>query len=119
MVERSSEALSIVLVDDDPQVLRSIRRLLEHAGHRVRTATSAAAALKMQISSDDVLITDRVMPRVGGVELLAKLRELAPDLRALLISGHGRGSMESMPGVGFLEKPFEADELIKELALLS
>ena len=118
MVKKATFARSIILVDDDIRVLRSLRRALESAGHRVRAANSAEAALKLHIADEDVLVADRVMPRCGGLSLLKQMRERHPALKAVLISGHGLGPENKPQGVSFLDKPFKAEALEQVLDAL-
>ncbi|BDG07891.1 EAL domain-containing response regulator [Anaeromyxobacter paludicola] len=77
----------VLLVDDDPLVLRGYRRILEQAGHTVETSLDGAQALALAARRPfDVALTDIAMPHMDGVELLRRLRALQPDLPVLLVT---------------------------------
>ena len=81
---------SVLVVDDDVEVGEVIRRVLERGGFLVRVVDSAAAAHAAVIESEpDVVITDVVMPRQNGVELIGALRAQNPRVRVVAISGGG------------------------------
>jgi signal transduction histidine kinase/ligand-binding sensor domain-containing protein/ActR/RegA family two-component response regulator len=108
----------LLLVEDEPQLLALAARTLRDRGYRVLTAGDGQEALdvlsdtKAQIA---LLVTDVVMPRIGGPELLVRLRQRQPGLRAVFISGYlpGAGSPRgALPaGAPLLPKPFTPDEL--------
>jgi PAS domain S-box-containing protein len=82
---------SILLVEDDPGVRQLATRLLARAGYDVRTAADAYEALTMAdaaCSGIDLVISDVVMPGMGGRELSLELRRRRPDLKLLFISGY-------------------------------
>jgi len=78
----------ILLVDDNANGLAARKSVLQELGHRVVTATSGADALE-QFSAEpfDLVVTDYKMPRMGGVELISRLRGQAPTLPIVLLSG--------------------------------
>ena len=81
---------NILVVDDEIEVGTAIRRVLERAGHIVSVAQSATAGLNMVVQqAPDVVITDIIMPKVHGVELIKILRERFPRIRVIAISGGG------------------------------
>lgn len=81
---------SILVVDDDVEVGEVLRRVLERGGFAVRVVNSAAAALAAVAASEpDVVITDVVMPRQNGVDLIGALRTQSPRIRIVAISGGG------------------------------
>lgn len=120
----ATDATTILLVEDDPPVRAVILKVLRRAGYRVLDAQDGEEAL--QRASDhalviDILLTDIVMPRLGGLELASRMRAGRPGLKVLFISGH----VEQRPsdaglgdGTRFLLKPFTSGDLIDELALL-
>lgn len=107
---------TVLLVEDE----RAIRQLLERAlvkrGYTVLAATDGKDALAVADEAQDrfdLLVSDVIMPRMGGPELVRRLRERLPGLRALLMSGY---TAEAVPDIGqldvaFLGKPFTPDEL--------
>jgi len=81
---------NILVVDDEVEVGAVIRRVLERAGHTVSVANNATAGLDAVVrQSPDVVITDVIMPKVNGVELIKVLRERYPGIRVIAISGGG------------------------------
>jgi len=112
----------ILLVEDEPSVRRLTRRVLERHGYRVLEAEDGEAALSLCSSAEveiDALVTDVVMPRVGGYELARLVRRDRPDVGLLFISGYpeprGRGALGPPRGAPVLQKPFSADALLAKL----
>ena len=115
----------ILLVDDDPNVRRTIRLMLECGGHMVlaaasgREALAALAALERPVQA---LITDQNMPEMSGSELVSILHERGIALPVLFISGQPlaelAGQEDAVPPRGFLAKPFTQAALLAELAAL-
>jgi CheY-like chemotaxis protein len=80
----------ILVVDDEIEVGTVIRRVLERAGYTVTVASNAAAGLDAAAEQrPDVVITDVIMPKVNGVELIKVLRGRYPRIRVIAISGGG------------------------------
>jgi len=113
---------TILLVEDEPAVAQLCERMLSAAGYRVRRASAAADALRLEASDPgaiDLLVTDVVMPGGSGAELAEALRLRRPGLRVLFISGYTddalamHGVLE--PGVDLLQKPFGAAELARRV----
>ncbi len=109
---------TVLVVEDDPSVRRATIRVLEAAGHTVLQATNGREAIQMAERNPgaiDVVVSDVIMPEVGGPELVRLMRQDQPDLKIILTSGYTR---EELPhgvgelGVTFLGKPFAADELV-------
>lgn len=81
---------TILVVDDEREVGAVIRRVLERAGFTVAVASNAADGLEaVAAQPPDVVITDVIMPKVHGVELIKTLRERYPRIRVIAISGGG------------------------------
>lgn len=108
----------VLVAEDEPAVRGLARRILERRGFRVLEAADGVEALEIaQLHHDriDLLLTDAIMPRLGGRDLARRLAEQRPDVRVLFMSGYAeseivhRGLLD--PGIAFLEKPFTADEL--------
>jgi two-component system, cell cycle sensor histidine kinase and response regulator CckA len=113
---------TLLLVEDEAAVRSSVRRLLEWHGYTVLEARNGMEALRLfQAHADaiDLVLTDVVMPEMGGHELVERLRAQRPDLRVLFMSGYAEraftsdGSMPS--GTGYLEKPFTVENLMRRL----
>lgn len=80
---------SLLLVDDEPSILSSLKRLLRREGYEILTAASGAEALDILATHPvDVIVSDHRMPGMSGVELLSAVRELYPDTRRIILSGY-------------------------------
>lgn len=107
----------ILVVDDDEGVRENLAELFDTVGFEVRTAANATEALaRLEESPVDVLLTDFRMPGPNGVELIATCRRRYPGLRAILMTAFGDSftEIESVRrgAVGYVNKPFEADEIV-------
>ena len=79
---------SVLVVDDEPSMCNLARDILTKYGYRVHTETSAEQALSyLQGHSVDILLSDIIMPKMNGYQLVAKVRALYPQIRCLLVSG--------------------------------
>jgi CheY-like chemotaxis protein len=113
---------TILVVEDEELVRRMIRRVLERYGYRILEAREGAEALAIaqRYEGDlDLVLTDLVMPRMGGIELAARLREERPEIRLLFMSGHayraGWAAADLPAGAAFLEKPFGPGEVTRKV----
>ncbi len=109
---------TVLLVEDDDAVRTITIIALENAGFRVLPADSAANAVTLarpQIAQIDLLITDVVMPRMGGRELATIIHSLKPDLPVLYISGYTEDAI-LQDGIrsAFLQKPFTPLSLVRK-----
>jgi DNA-binding response OmpR family regulator len=81
---------NILVVDDEVDIGEVVRRVLERAGYAVSVTHNATTALDAAAREPpDVVITDLIMPKVHGVELIRTLRESYPGIRVIAISGGG------------------------------
>lgn len=86
---RPDSGHTILVVDDQIDTLQSVQILLEHEGHRVRTATSGAEALELlQRTEVSVVIVDYFMPRMTGAELVERVRRIDPYVQIILQTGY-------------------------------
>src|SRR5689334_125488 len=78
----------ILLVDDNVSGSTARKTVLEELGHKIHVASSGADALE-QFSQHkfDLVVTDYKMPRMDGLELIARLRKQQPEIRIVLVSG--------------------------------
>ncbi len=108
---------TLLLVEDNELLLRAGRDLLESLGYRVLTATDGREALAAyeERGEVDLVITDVVMPEMGGKPLVRELRRMNPHLKALAITGYAADEVgEDLRAAGFLDvihKPFEIKAL--------
>ena len=119
-VPRGTE--TILLVEDEDAVRVIARRILEKSGYTVIEARHGVAALDVcreHCGSIDLLVTDVVMPEMGGPELAERLAEMCPDMRVLFMSGYAdrnliHGSGPTGP-VALIDKPFPPDGLARKV----
>jgi hypothetical protein len=111
---------TILLVEDEPAILETGRRILERYGYTVLTASDGEHALE-RIQTDgkeiDLVLTDVVMPRMGGRALYEAARELGHPIRFLFTSGYTERDMGDMlePHMPLVAKPWTADELLNRV----
>jgi len=104
------KAPEILLVDDNRQGLIARRSLLQELGCVVSTATNGDEALDLMSSRKfDVIVTDYKMPRMDGVELIKRIRAMAPAARVILLSGF-------VEPLGLTEETTGADVVIAKSA---
>jgi two-component system cell cycle sensor histidine kinase/response regulator CckA len=113
---------TVLLVEDEAAVREATKRMLRKYGFNVIEAKHGQDALLLwerEGKSVDVVLTDVVMPAMGGAELARTLRETNPRLRVVFMSGYTQGTLElsSMDEAAtrFLPKPFTADQLVGTL----
>lgn len=107
----------VLVVDDSALARRSSRRILENAGYEVVEADDGMSALEQYfVQKPAVVILDLVMKGMYGLDVLAKLREMDPEVRVVVVSADvqtsSRELVELGGGVGFLTKPVDADTLV-------
>ena len=118
--ENSRQASAILLIDDD-DVLRGLAaEFLSEAGYKVYEAPSAEEAFDLfSVNSQEIalVITDMGLPGMGGGELLLKIREVKPEVKAVAISGFGGEDMlrqiRASSAEMFIPKPFTREDLLK------
>jgi DNA-binding NtrC family response regulator len=106
----------ILIVDDEPIILRSCLRILRGDEFEIDTASDGLAALGLvNENAYDVLILDIKMPRMDGIEVLRRVKEVHPDIDVIMITGlHDIGTAVQAMKLGaldYLPKPFEPEEL--------
>jgi PAS domain S-box-containing protein len=113
---------TLLLVEDEAAVRSSARRLLERQGYTVLEARHGADALRIVEESGrriDLVVTDLVMPEMGGKELAERLRTHRPGLKVLFMSGFTEKAIAAggvmPPNTGFVEKPFTVEQLMRRL----
>jgi CheY-like chemotaxis protein len=79
----------ILMVDDNKNGLAARKAVLEELGHHIATANAPEDALELfHPGKFDVLVTDYKMPKMDGVELIRKIREIEPGIPAIILSGY-------------------------------
>jgi CheY-like chemotaxis protein len=113
---------TILLVEDEPSILRMTRMMLERKGYTVLTAASPSEAVekaKNHSGSIDLLMTDVVMPEMNGRDLAEEINSLYPGIRLLFMSGYTsnviahHGILDE--GVAFIQKPFSMADMAEKV----
>jgi len=110
----------ILVVDDDPYILNLLGIYISGFGHEFAAAKDGMEAMELlKKEAFDIIITDMVMPRMDGMELLKYTREYYPKTEVIVVTGHA-GSFSYMDviragAIDFISKPFTEDELEAKL----
>ena len=108
---------TVLFADDDPGVRKLGRLALESAGYTVLTANDGVAAAELAegfAGTIDMVVTDMVMPRLGGLGVVARARRRWPGLPALVVSGYPELPADA-PAVQVLRKPFTPAVLARKV----
>lgn len=109
---------TILLAEDDPMIRNLVSQTLEMQGYRVEMAEDGWEGIKVARTHKgriDMLLTDVVMPGMGGAELAIAMKELYPEVRIIYMSGYSRSQLddEGVPAdAALLEKPFTPDKVV-------
>jgi signal transduction histidine kinase len=116
--ESDGVSYRVLLVDDDAEVTAATVAMLEQLGHRVRVATSGAAALAIvdEKAKLDLIITDHAMAGMTGMELAERIRRIHPELPIVLATGYADVSIGDNLDVARLDKPYRLDRLAAAIA---
>ncbi|PRP90391.1 protein kinase domain-containing protein [Enhygromyxa salina] len=114
---------TVLVVEDEAPVRRTVEQILALSGYAVHTAEDGEASLELfhaHAGTIDLVLTDFVMPRLGGLDLATKLRALQPDIKILFMSGFTAGQLaqdkiEALGGIELIEKPFRAAALLERV----
>lgn len=118
---RAAAGGTALVVDDEGAVRRFVVRVLEREGFAVLEASDGAEALELVragTASIEVVISDIVMPRLNGVELMQALGSSHPDIPVILMSGYATAALTDL-GIAapcsILPKPFPPERLLEEV----
>jgi two-component system chemotaxis response regulator CheY len=111
----------ILVVDDSGFARRSLRQIFEQAGYSVEEAKDGNEALERYfLKKPDLVLLDLVMEGLNGLEVLAKLRELDPEVKAVLatadIQTSTRLEAQTAGATGLILKPFNREEVLKTVS---
>jgi len=120
-VAQSTAAHRVLLVDDEPELLRALERLLRRAGYEVQSCSDGTSAVERLEHDDfDVVISDIAMPNMDGIQLLRSIREHDLDIPVILITGAPavQSAIDALEYGAFkyLVKPIESAPLLKTVA---
>lgn len=108
----------VLVVDDSSLARRTSRHILESEGYHVLEAPDGLAALeRYYLEKPDLVLLDLVMKGMYGLDVLAKLREMDPDVRVIVISADIQDSshelVQQAGGRAFINKPIDRAELVR------
>jgi PAS domain S-box-containing protein len=113
---------TVLIVEDDDSLRKLAQKSLQPHGYRVLVAENGEDALRISKEHEgpiDLLITDVVMPKMGGKEVAERLQPLYPRMKAIYMSGYTDGTIVNhgvlAPGLNFLEKPFSPKGLARKV----
>jgi CheY-like chemotaxis protein len=121
-ISRTRGTETVLLVEDEAAVRRIVAEMLSRLGYTILEATDSRSAQRFVMEHEkpiQLLLTDVVMPEVGGPELARRLRTMRTDLKVLFMSGYAdeavvqQGVLE--PGSAYLQKPFTLNVLSAKL----
>lgn len=111
--------ITILLVDDEPNILQALQRLMRRETFRIVTATSGEDALNLlaRLSNVALIVSDQRMPQMNGAELLKRSRDLAPEAIRILLTGYSDlgDAVDAVNQGGisrYLSKPWDDTELL-------
>jgi DNA-binding response OmpR family regulator len=114
---------SILIIDDEPNIRRSLGLILQRAGYAVTTASDAAEALHvLQVGAYDLTFLDIKLPDQNGIQLLPQLRELYPEMPVLILTAHA--SLDTAIGAvrlgarDYLLKPIDPENILERVESL-
>ena len=107
---------TVLLVEDEAAVLKIGKAMLKHLGYRVLTATDGEEALEVYVEHKDqiaLVLSDMVMPEMGGTELYRLLRARDPAVKMVVVTGYPLGEGDALPHgiVDWINKPFSLEKL--------
>jgi CheY-like chemotaxis protein len=115
-MNNTANELTLLLVDDEEMVRLAMSTALSHAGFIVLESAQASDAIDLygrHAERIDLVVLDLVMPEMWGDEILTKLREINPDIRAVVCSGFDikEGEFEGVEAI--IKKPVCAEKLVR------
>ena len=113
---------TVLLVEDDASLLVMTKNMLTRRGYRVLPTGSPTEAIQLVLQHTggiNMLMTDVIMPEMGGGDLARKIREIQPGIKCLFMSGHTDETLAQrgvlLPGSHFIQKPFSMKELVNRV----
>ncbi|HTJ79323.1 MAG TPA: response regulator [Rariglobus sp.] len=118
----SAEGLKVLLVDDEETLLRTLQAQLERNGFRIivaRDGLEAVHVFKAHSAEISLVLIDLGLPRMSGWEAFQKIREHAPAVKVIVMSGHLEANLKAKiirgGACGFLQKPFAVSAALQEV----
>src|SRR5262245_16906697 len=112
----------VLVVDDEANLRKVLGALLRSEGYEVSLAADGEMGLnEFRKNGADIVVTDLVMPKFGGMELLKAINDLAPDVPVIIVTAHGTvdSAVEAIKRGAFdyITKPYDKDELRAVIAM--
>jgi DNA-binding NtrC family response regulator len=112
---------NILIVDDDDSFLNIYKKIFTRKKYNVITTNSANQAIEMVKNNDfDILITDMYMPELTGIDLIKKVKQLAPNIEIILVTGNGsiENAVKAIKegAYTYIEKPIDFEELFSNIS---
>jgi len=110
----------IVLIEDDREISNTLQRVLEGAGYVLSVANNGVDGRKLIDSAGpELVITDMMMPRMGGFPILEHIREMAASPKVIMVTanegGRHKAYAEMLGADAYLRKPFSMDVLLETI----
>ena len=127
MTKHCGRTIKILIIDDDPQVCKILRRMLEPSGYQVLEAPDGRKGLRLYTQyKPEVVITDIIMPEKEGLETIIELRHEHPEARIIAISAGGTGQQQGsyllmakqLGAHAILSKPVSKRNLLDSISAL-
>jgi two-component system cell cycle sensor histidine kinase/response regulator CckA len=113
---------TLLVVDDEPYLLKALTEILEELGYHVMTAIDghqAIALFEKEKNRIDGVLLDMIMPDMSGRQVLERLKMIRPDIKVILSSGYSLDGLgkdaQRVAGDGFIQKPYQIDQLASVL----
>ena len=112
--------IQILLAEDEEMIRHSLLMGLRRAGFQVQGYANGLLAFEaFQESSASLLITDIQMPLLDGIELVRRIRDLAPEIPVLVMTGYGecerQQAFQTLGGCQFISKPFRMENFLSSI----
>jgi len=115
----TNQTASVLIVDDEDMVITSLKAYLQlETDFEIHGFTDPAEAVRyLEKESADVVVSDYLMPKLNGIQLLARAKELQPEASRVLLTGHAdkQSAIQAINNVGlfqYLEKPWDNQQLL-------
>jgi len=110
----------VLIVDDEKNIVTSLKGILSDEGYDVLTATDGLEALeKIQLDPPDLVLLDIWLPGMDGIEVLKTVKNYHPEVEVLIMSGHGTidtaVKATKLGACDFIEKPFSLDQITQSI----
>ncbi len=115
-----TDLMRVLLVDDEEEFVTTLSERLHLRGIEAQTATDGKSALALiEKNPPEVVVLDVLMPGLGGMEVLRRIRAKNPEIQVILLTGQG-SSKDGIEGMDlgafdYLVKPLDIEELIKKM----